>query len=162
MAMCVPEGSLAPAPSKSELAEIRTRSAGRCECTGQCGHNHQWEAFQEATRCKVPHNTRIRRRLGRESCWVYVAQPEGVQFDVAFEEEYGDNEQAKLGIVEVGGKLLAMCGFCTNEQRKGNRYAADRPSPGGSDQTGGTPRRRPRPKVDAHLVEDSGSLRGKY
>lgn len=44
-------------------------AGGRCSCTGQCGHNHNWMSNHVALRCRAPHGVNVVRKLDNPSCW---------------------------------------------------------------------------------------------
>lgn len=90
--------------------ELRIRSAGRCECTGECGENHAWEAGLPAQRCRVPAGCNIQRKRGHLSWWLLASTQ---QVPIAYPEYYLDRiETVSLAEVKLpkGPKLL--CGYC--------------------------------------------------
>jgi len=44
------------------------RALGRCECEGQCGHNHVWDPEAPALRCRAVHGVNIVRKNDHPSC----------------------------------------------------------------------------------------------
>lgn len=92
------------------------RKAGaRCECTGQCGHNHNWEAAHRAQRCGAVHGLRIARKKDNPSSWV------SVQTQRPAYESYYDMKSTDvvwLAVQRVGTKKLVMCQFCFKHFRE--------------------------------------------
>lgn len=118
---------------------VLTQARGRCECTGQCGENHQWLATQPPKRCAAVHGSNIQRKKDNPSCWVLStlqgfedrgkqdphpgprtapegeAVTRGVQSaaELAYPEFYRERViQVWLQAVRVGGATLALCQRC--------------------------------------------------
>lgn len=98
--------------------EVTIRQAhGQCECTGECGHNHQWQEGQPPKRCRAPFGFNIRRKKDHKSFWVLAPSFSG---PIAHPEHFGtDDILVKVTIVskddpEKKSKriTLAFCERC--------------------------------------------------
>ena len=85
-------------------------SKGLCQCTGECGHNHQWEPGPPAVRCRAPFFGIIRRKKGHLSCWRLAPSFSG---PLEYAEFFGREDiPVKLEIVVKGEEALAFCERC--------------------------------------------------
>lgn len=101
--------------------DVGDRVNYRCQCTGQCGHNHQWLATQPAAQCRAPHACYVHRKRDNPSCWVLATQ-QGiddrdrpvVSWRLAYSEPYDTKKtiRIELALVELGGVPLALCQRC--------------------------------------------------
>jgi hypothetical protein len=95
--------------------EVVLRSAhGLCQCTGECGHNHQWQASQPPVRCRAPFEQNIRRKKDHPSCWRLASSHTGT---LEHAEYFNDKDiEVKVNIVEKRGdkgiEHLAFCERC--------------------------------------------------
>jgi len=94
--------------------------SARCQCTGQCGKNHQWSLDARPVQCRAPHGCWIQRKLDNASCWVLSeyqgedSRGEPVRTGrLAYPEHYKPKPvQVLLATMELGGIKLALCQRC--------------------------------------------------
>jgi hypothetical protein len=92
--------------SKTDSQHLLRAAGGRCQCTGECGHNHRWSAGEITLRCGAPHGCNIQRKLGHPSCWRLAGTDER---PLQYAELY-DEQIMFVELVPVGEKVY--CGFC--------------------------------------------------
>lgn len=103
--------------AKANPESVPRESGGFCQCTGECGSNHQWQAGQPDARCRAPFWGQIRRKLGHVSCWRLAPSFSG---DLAFPELFSKKDIEVKPVVVVkptpGQKkpdtALAFCESC--------------------------------------------------
>lgn len=100
------------AAPKLDLDERLRAAGGRCECTGECGHNHRWSAPELPLRCRAPHGCNVVRKLDHPSCW-RLAGTDAIP--LAYAELYSETITT-VALTLVKDKVY--CGFCRGQLQR--------------------------------------------
>lgn len=114
-------GSRAPVVTKAEQERLPSL---RCQCTGQCGHTHNWDASAPAKPCSAPHGCVIVRKTDYPSFWQLAA---GETQPLAYPEYYATEKPVLVEVKRVvlpdgrEGKVIGMCQRCKLYLDRGGR-----------------------------------------
>lgn len=81
-------------PEPQSLDALIARAKARCECTGECGENHNFVPGATKLRCNVPYGCNIRRKKDHPTSWV-LAEIQG----------WEDNRDARTKIPDDDGQV---------------------------------------------------------
>jgi hypothetical protein len=81
-------------PDPHHEGALIKRAGARCECQGECGENHAWEAGLPAQRCRAPHGCNIRRKKDHPTSWV-LAELQG----------WEDNRDDRTQLTDADGQV---------------------------------------------------------
>ena len=102
-------------PPKKEWGIIRDRILGRagykCECTGQCGIEHDASGLEGEARhrCNAPQRAKIVRSADKKDWWFYVEPSQGKPTRIILTiAHYPDRTIENVS----EGNLLALCQLC--------------------------------------------------
>ena len=93
-------------------AEAYREAAGRCQCTGQCGHTHSWTAAAPAHRCRAPEACTIVRKRDYPSFWQLAATD---TLALEYPEEYAVDKPVLVELKRVtlkDGTVITACQRC--------------------------------------------------
>ena len=98
------------------------RARGRCECTGQCGHNHRWVPDLAPERCRAPHGCKIQRLEANPSFWHLAGRDSApLAYAELYRTEVVDVELSPVDTGKIGERLM-MCQRCAKMlERKGSK-----------------------------------------
>lgn len=97
----------------------------RCECTGQCGHNHSWTPERPAQQCRAPHGCEVQRKTDNPSSWILAGSE---RIPIVFAEFYQPRietvtlEQVCVGVFRTEQTLKYLCGFCRAMLKKKSEH----------------------------------------
>ena len=88
-------------------------AGGKCQCTGECGHTHAWNADVKPQRCRAPHGCTIVRKLDYPSYWQLAGTD---VLPLEFPEHYAVDKPIMVELkalkLKDGETTIAVCQRC--------------------------------------------------